>query len=174
MSLSIGVSSLPQAEAALIGTILRLSSQLAGIWQISERSDCDVLMVDPSKAGLSWTNKQFETQILVPIGSYFLERPFRAERFIALLMRLEIDLKARSIQVPGSTIGSVPRVPIDERKARLARWPLGEMARTDVLDLRMMTMLSARAYSAAELAKLTGRTATRSANNLHGSTRPDI
>jgi Bacterial regulatory protein, arsR family len=170
MKLSLGVSSLPPAEAALVSTILRLSSQLAGAWEVSHEADCDVVMVDPAKTGLSWTGKQFETQILVPIvpanspfptGSYFLERPFKAERFIALLMRLESDLKGRSQQVPGATLlAAAPRAPSGERRAKLTRWPLGEMAATNVTDIRMMTMLSARAYSASELAKSTGKSVT--------------
>jgi Bacterial regulatory protein, arsR family len=169
MKFSLGVSSLPPAEAALIGTILRLSSQLAGAWEVSTEADCDVVMIDPAKTGLSWTGKQFETQILVPIvaanspfpaGSYSLERPFKAERFIALLMRLEGDLTNRSQHVPGATpLAAAPRTPSGERRAKLTRWPLGEMAATNLSDIRMMTMLSARAYSVNELAKSTGKSA---------------
>jgi hypothetical protein len=146
-TLGIYVDLLPANEASLLRSIIRLSSDLGGRWQVTDgASECDVIILDgdtdttlldipgnaqPLVASRAWRDSQ---------DTMFIGRPFRADSIIAVLGQIEARLTAK--------LGG----PSNQR-ARLKRWPAQHVAGDASSALRMATVLSRVACTPPELAK---------------------
>ncbi|MCZ8258211.1 MAG: hypothetical protein O9327_21395 [Polaromonas sp.] len=152
----IGVEGLSAAEVGLLRTILKLSTQLAVEWTLSEEGPCDVLLtVNATVAGQAPVG-----HFVVPIvrrgggqGGECLERPFRAEDFVALLGRVgpTVVKVAASDERQGEAI-----TPPTARRGCLKRWPPAQLMGTSRERIQLATMLSRRPRSARELSAMAG------------------
>lgn len=160
----IGVEGLSAAEVSLLRTILKLSTQLVVEWTLSEQGPCDVLLtalpMQPERV-----HAGPEARIMVPIvrrgestGGECLERPFRAEDFVALLGRLAPALKMAP--QPAHQLDTAPAaatVPASiDRRGRLKRWPPSYLIGSSRERIQLATLLSRRARSARELSAVAG------------------
>ncbi|MEO8387831.1 hypothetical protein [Polaromonas sp.] len=154
----IGVEGLSAAEVSLLRTILKLSTQLAVDWSLSEKGPCDVLLTANTAApGLAPAGAR--AQVVVPIvrrgenqGSECLERPFRAEDFVALLGRVGPVVKVDASHERQSDVPAPPAV----RRGRLKRWPPAQLMGTSRERIQLATLLSRRSRSAHELSAMAG------------------
>ena len=157
----IGVEGLSAAEVSLLRTILKLSTQLVIDWTLSEEGPCDVLLTAlPLQPGRAQAGPQ--ARIVVPIvrrgestGGECLERPFRAEDFVALLgriappVRVKPGLERQGEALPVSTAAT-------GRRARLKRWPPSYLIGSSRERIQLATLLSRRSRSAHELSAVAG------------------
>ncbi|AYQ28304.1 MULTISPECIES: hypothetical protein [unclassified Polaromonas] len=155
----IGVEGLSAAEVGLLRTILKLSTQLVMDWSLSEEGPCDVLLtastLEPERV-----HAGPPAQIVVPIvrrgeanGRECLERPFRAEDFVALLGRVGPALKPAPVVAPRrSEAATVP----SDRRGRLKRWPPSYLVGSSRERIQLATLLSRRSRSARELSAAAG------------------
>lgn len=152
----IGVEGLSAAEIGLLRTILKLSTQLAVDWTLSEDGPCHVLLT-----ALPATPARAKAQLVVPIvrrgdnpGGEFLERPFRAEDFVALLGRVTPAVKTAS---PGlERQGEAPPPAYVGRRGRLKRWPPSYLLGSSRERIQLATFLSRQSRSAQELSAVAG------------------
>jgi hypothetical protein len=165
MSLLLGLHGLPQAEAALIRTIVRLSSSLVPAWQVVDAGECHVVFHEEplpqapiGPGGL----KPVCVQVL-PRGHIAaegeLQRPIRAEALVAVLNRVGARLAASTQRVvapvaapatgPAAGAAALPL-------ARLKRWPSWEVLKGSAQAVQLATHLSRAPYSAERLASGTG------------------
>jgi hypothetical protein len=156
----IGTHGLPEREANLLNTILRLSTELQGRWSAARdpASRCDVQLCElPQAVALKPTLMPMTLVIpLVRRGEpvdqpWVLERPVRADDFVALLRRLE-SLPA-FINRPTFT-----PLPAGGR-ARLLRWPAQALLGGQAAWFKLATMLSKHALSVGDLSRISGQTA---------------
>lgn len=151
----IGVEGLSAAEIGLLRTILKLSTQLAVDWTLNEEGPCHVLLT-----ALPATPARAKARVVVPIvrrgenpGGEFLERPFRAEDFVALLgrvapaARIDPALERQGEAPPPAGIG---------RRGRLKRWPPSHLIGTSRERIQLATFLSRQSRSAHELSVVAG------------------
>jgi hypothetical protein len=159
----IGVEGISAAEIGLLRTILKLSTQLAVDWTLTEGGPCHVLLTTLA-ATPAHVPGAAKTQV-VPVvrrgenpGGEFLERPFRAEDFVALLGRVGPAAKADAGQ---ERQGEALPSPHAWRRGRLKRWPPTELLRGDPRRVRLATLLTKRHLDLAELQRLSGEPADR-------------
>ena len=158
LSLVVGVEGLSTAEVNLLRTILKLSTKLEADWSLTEQGPYDVLLTaNPRKPESIYEDPQ--ARIVVPVvrrgdstGGEFLERPFRAEDFVALLGRLAPALNggspaARPVEAAPAPAG---------RRGRLKRWPPSQLMGSSRERLQLATLLSRRSRSASELSAVAG------------------
>ena len=145
----IGTEGLSAAEVGLLRTILKLSTQLAIDWTVSENGSCHVLLTVHATVAQRAPAGNF----VVPVvrrgesqGGECLERPFRAEDFVALLERVGPTL----IEVDAS------HEPPIARRGRLKRWPPAQLMGSSRERIHLATMLSRRHRSARELSAMAG------------------
>ena len=155
----IGVEGLSAAEIGLLRTILKLSTQLAVDWTLTEEGPCHVLLtaLDATPAHIPGAAK---TQLVVPVvkrgdnpGGEFLERPFRAEDFVALLGRVAPAVRPD----PGlERQGEALPLPQTWRRGRLKRWPPSYLMGSSRERIHLATLLSRQSRSAHELSTMAG------------------
>lgn len=157
----IGVEGLSAAEVSLLRTILKLSTQLVIDWTLSEQGHCDVLLtalpVPPERVHAGPA-----ARIMVPIvrrgestGGECLERPFRAEDFVALLGRLAPALKIDTLPAHRLETSPAAAAPTN-RRGRLKRWPPSYLIGSSRERIQLATLLSRRSRSACELSAVAG------------------
>jgi hypothetical protein len=151
----IGVEGLSAAEIGLLRTILKLSTQLAVDWTLSEEGPCHVLLT-----ALPATPARAKARVVVPIvrrgenpGGEFLERPFRAEDFVALLGRVA---PAARIDTGLERQGETPPPAYVGHRGRLKRWPPSYLIGASRERIQLATFLSRQSRSAQELSALAG------------------
>lgn len=155
----IGVEGLSAAEIGLLRTILKLSTQLAVDWTLTEDGPCHVLLtaLAATPAHIPGAAK---TQLVVPVvrrgenpGGEFLERPFRAEDFVALLGRVAPAVKNDAgLERQGEALPS----PHTWRRGRLKRWPPSYLMGSSRERIHLATLLSRQPRSAHELSAMAG------------------
>jgi hypothetical protein len=157
----IGVEGLSAAEVGLLRTIVKLSTQLVVDWTLSEQGYCDVLLTAlpvPKERVCAGP----EARIVVPIvrrgentGGECLERPFRAEDFVALLGRLAPALKVNT-QLAHRLENAPAAATPTNRRGRLKRWPPSSLIGSSRERIQLATLLSRRSRSAHELSTMAG------------------
>lgn len=151
----IGVEGLPAAEVSLLRTIVKLSSQLEAEWSLSEVGFCHVLLHTlPAGSGNAYSDTQFTVRVVRrgdKVSGECLERPFRAEEFVALLERLTPLLKANI--VPSLQRGVISN---STQRGRLKRWPPSVLMGSGPERVQLAALLSRRFRSASELSAATG------------------
>ncbi|SFU66089.1 hypothetical protein SAMN05216350_103427 [Polaromonas sp. YR568] len=160
----IGVEGLSAAEVGLLRTILKLSTQLVTNWSLSEEGPCDVLLtasaLEPERV-----HAGPPAQIVVPVvrrgegnGRECLERPFRAEDFVALLGRVGPALRVNTPapQPHRSEAASASATAPADRRGRLKRWPPSYLVGSSRERIQLATLLSRRSRSARELSLVAG------------------
>lgn len=158
LSRVVGVEGLSAAEVNLLRTILKLSTKLVVDWTLNEQGPCDVLLT--ANAGKpDGIHEGLQARIVVPVvrrgdstGGEFLERPFRAEDFVALLGRLA---PALNVGAPAASPIEAAQAPAD-RRGRLKRWPPSQLMGSSRERLQLATLLSRRSRSASELSAVAG------------------
>jgi hypothetical protein len=143
----IGVEGISAAEIGLLRTILKLSTQLAVDWTLTEGGPCHVLLTTLA-ATPAHIPGAAKTQV-VPVvrrgenpGGEFLERPFRAEDFVALLGRVGPAAKADAgLERQGEALPS----PHAWRRGRLKRWPPSYLMGSSRERIQLATLLSRQA-----------------------------
>lgn len=153
----IGVEGLSAAEIGLLRTILKLSTQLAVDWTLSEDGPCHVLLtaLGPAPGGGK------KAQVVIPIvrrgestGGECLERPFRAEDFVALLGRVAPAVKV--VDAGLERQGEAPPPAYIGRRGRLKRWPPSYLIGSSRERIQLATFLSRQSRSAHELSAVAG------------------
>lgn len=155
----IGVEGLSAAEIGLLRTILKLSTQLAVDWTLTEEGPCHVLLT-----ALDASPARDQARLVVPIvrrgdkpGGEFLERPFRAEDFVALLGRVAPEVAPAAGNEAGlEQQGEALPLPHTWRRGRLKRWPPSYLMGSSRERIQLATLLSRQARSAHELSALAG------------------
>lgn len=152
----IGVEGLSTAEVSLLRTILKLSTQLVIDWALSEEGPCDVLLT----AHASVPGRAPVGHFVIPIvrrgesqGGECLERPFRAEDFVALLGRVGPTLV--KVETSHERQGEA-MTPPTARRGRLKRWPPAQLMGSSRERIQLATVLSRRYRSARELSAMAG------------------
>jgi hypothetical protein len=185
MNLVLGLQGLPEAEASLVRTIVRLSSNLLTPWTVIDAGRCDAQLVDIAAldAGEAPGLQPGGVQIAVlgrgqPARPAALARPIRAEELIELLndaaprclagrSRLETEVAAdteaqavrgRPVEAASPTVAST--APVRQapcRAARLRRWPPHALLSGRPGYLQLASLLSRAPMSAQRLAALSSR-----------------
>lgn len=172
--LRLGAYKLPAAEVVLVQTLLRLfAHDSTARWQFSSAPPYDALLVDgsdgePIDADVSRMARAVLrlTRMNAPDAADTLQRPIRPDRLQEWLKATEHKL----LETRPMDLGDVPmpsaeplavvaeRVtqPTSLLRFKLRRWPPTGVLRGDPTRIRMATLLSRRALSAAELARMSG------------------
>jgi hypothetical protein len=152
----IGTEGLSAAEVGLLRTILKLSTQLAADWTVSENGSCHILLTTHATVAQRAPAGNF----VVPVvrrgesqGGECLERPFRAEDFVALLERVGPTLIKADASHKRQREAMTPPI---ARRGRLKRWPPAQLMGSSRERIHLATMLSRRHRSARELSAMAG------------------
>jgi hypothetical protein len=152
----IGTEGLSAAEVGLLRTILKLSTQLTADWTVSENGSCHILLTTHATVAQRAPAGNF----VVPVvrrgesqGGECLERPFRAEDFVALLQRIGPTLIKADASRKRQHEAMTPPI---TRRGRLKRWPPAQLMGASRERIQLATMLSRRPRSARELSAMAG------------------
>ncbi|MET0311837.1 MAG: hypothetical protein ABW051_07280 [Burkholderiaceae bacterium] len=195
--MKLGTEALPAAEAGLLRTILRLSSDLAGRWAMAEEGPCEAVLFDDTVAGAREAAAA-RSAVTVPVlrrgaprpAADHLERPVRAEDFLALLRSIEAAVAAAapgsppalsSVSSPVSSPVRPARAPLPEPESEYSVAPVvrsGIAPSVETLEANIRGRLKrwppgkllSTGRGRIELATLLTRQA-RSAHELAGATR---
>ena len=167
MALLLGLHGIPQAEAALIRTIVRLSSSLSPSWEVVEATDCHLLIHEaPLALPTAMTAGKprcipVRARALAAVAGE-LQRPIRAEELIALLnlegarlTAVPATAAAAATPAAGAAMPAHPSSTVAAR-ARLKQWPSWGVLKGRPHAVQLATHLSRAAYSAERLAQGTG------------------
>lgn len=145
------VDALTAAEVGLVQTILRLSSELQGQWQLGRAADCQVLLssgeAKPAGVRSGCLVVPVVRRELGEISSDVLHRPIRAEELLRLLVRAQT-------MVPEHRTRLADWPP--NRKAVLRRWPTPGQLGGSMWATRLAGLLVKRSLSAADLSHASG------------------
>lgn len=164
-SLRLGVCKLPEAEVAVIRTIIQLyATDGTFAWTLVGESPYDALLVDASVT-------QAESSELTHMVSsmrvfsweesskrvHALERPIRADRLKRWLDDTELALRQAQSSEMVADEQSMMKVEVSNSvRFMLLRWPSALLLRNDLDKVHMAILLSQRALNAIELADISG------------------
>jgi hypothetical protein len=154
----VGVEGLSLAEVNLLRTILKLSTRLANDWILTEVGPCHVLLSTLAVTAERRSSGS-HAHLVVPVvrrgqrpAGECLERPFRAEDFVELLMRVGPALQTE----PGPAHTQEATEASTHRRGRLKRWPPSKFLGSSRERIQLATLLSRQARSAHELSSVAG------------------
>ena len=152
--LLLGLRGIPLAEAALIRTIVRLSSSLSPAWEVIDDGDCHLLIHDgpaaPAVAGRR--SIALAARGAAPQAGT-LQRPIRAEELVEFLNREGAQLAPTPpVQPAPPAAPAAGRGAVVEAAARLKQWPSWQVLKGRPHALQLATHLSRAPYSAGRLA----------------------
>ena len=181
--LRLGAHKLPAAEVVLVQTLFRLFARGDAFrWRFVAEPPYDALLVDAANATDPEVGRMAKavlqlTRMDAPDTANTLRRPIRADRLQEWLKATEHDLlDTRGLEAPDTLIptGTLPAAadePVPPQTSavrfKLRRWPPAGVLRGDPTRIRMATLLSRRALSAAELARMSDRPTAESNAFLH-------
>lgn len=171
-TLRLGAYHLPAAEVVLVQTLFRLFAHgNAFRWTFVAAPPYDALLIDdahsesnsPRVLGLARIVLRL-TRMNAPDAPGTLQRPIRADRLRDLLDHTEqalMDTRPAAdsrIEQLGSQAGQAEPAPsLGAPRFKLRRWPPTVLLRGDPARIRMASLLSRRALSTTELARISGR-----------------
>ncbi|MDO5288219.1 MAG: hypothetical protein Q4F13_01100 [Pseudomonadota bacterium] len=174
--LRLGAYKLPAAEVVLVQTLFRLYAHGSAFrWSFVTAPPYDALLVDGTTgepldaeiAGMARAVLRL-TRMNAPDAPNTLQRPIRADRLQEWLRVTELQLldtqlatqpaeEAPAAATPGKDTAAAAATAAASAAAvrfKLRRWPPASLLRGDAHRIRMATLLSRRALSAAELADI--------------------
>ena len=164
-TLRLGLYKLPAAEVVLIQTLLRLygGQGSRARWTLADAPPWDAMLVDGTTAesgSNAWRAGTAAVLRITRIGEAVkpdtIERPIRPDK---LLRWLDQRQSPAAEAAPVQEATAAPEAYSDVRY-RLRRWPPSSVLRNDARRVRLATLLSKRAFNAAELAAVSQQSPT--------------
>lgn len=157
VKLSLGCFGLIKPEVDLIHTILRTSSRLDGRWVVSDKDECDAIVLYDIPPNFSPLKLKPSTQFIyikkrgeTHVGHVFY-RPFRADELIDVLFLIQCEIDRNA-----STPAAQPSTP--KTVYKLKKWPSADILAIDKNYTLLSVYLGRSAKTLHDLIVLSGKT----------------